>query len=286
MSKSELTYKRHKLSEIWGDMPAPEFSKLKADIKKNGILNPIIVIEDGDEVFVLDGWHRYKAALAIGADCPESGWSPEDGSPVDLVLSANLHRRNLTPKQRALAVVKCRKFKKAGRPKATPSTSQGTPSPEQQLELPASTAEMAAEAQVSPRTITDARAVEDAGLSDAVTSGDKTLADAAAEARGTPAKKKAAKKKAKKKAAMGPQAVEPDQALEDAISQRDEALDRLSFVDGEKSPVSATREKKFREYRTIIVALKSDLAVAKKKFNESERENKALRKKIAKLEKD
>ena len=279
MANQKMKYARHPLSLVWGNMPGPEFLKLKKDIKKNGVLFPITVIEEeqpaGKETLVLDGWHRYRACCELGIDCPEDGWSPEDSSPASLVLSANLHRRNLTPSQRAAAVVACRKWKKPGRPVQTPP-SPGTQEPP---ESGASIAEMASEAQVSKRTISDAKAAQEAGMGQEVLSGQRSASEAAAS---TPGRKKAKKKKAaKKRAAIGASgAVNIEKSLEKALKERNDYKEKLDFMEKEGSPVSATRQKTFDTQRTLIKSLKADLATVKKKYNAAEAENKDLRKAV------
>ena len=280
MANQKMKYTRHPLSIVWGDMPGPEYKKLKADIKKNGVLFPITVIEEeqptGKETLVLDGWHRYRACCELGIDCPEDGWSAEDSSPASLVLSANLHRRNLTPSQRAAAVVACRKWKKPGRPQTAPADPPSTEASPPE-ETSASIAEMAKEAQVSQRTISDAKAAQEAGMGQEVLSGQRSASEAAAS---TPARKKAKKKKAaKKRAAIGASgAVNIEKSLEKALKERNNYKEKLDFMEKEGSPVSATRQKTFDTQRALIKSLKADLAAAKKKYNAAEAENKDLRK--------
>lgn len=89
---------------IAADFPRPtdeEFQALLNDIKQNGQQEPILVFQKK----VLDGWSRYRA-------CRELKITPKmkeyDGivPPEVLVDSFNLHRRHLTPAQRAAYAVK------------------------------------------------------------------------------------------------------------------------------------------------------------------------------------
>ena len=93
---------RHPYSKIFGDMPEEEYEALKADIKENGFQNTVIWLYEGK---VLDGWHRHKVAVEAGVDGLEYA-EFRDGSPLEFVASVNIHRRHLTPAQRAVIVVK------------------------------------------------------------------------------------------------------------------------------------------------------------------------------------
>jgi hypothetical protein len=55
------------------------------------------VLLDG---MVLDGWHRYLACAKAGVEFKAMNFDGAD--PVAFVISRNLHRRHLTPSQRAL----------------------------------------------------------------------------------------------------------------------------------------------------------------------------------------
>jgi len=71
-----------------------EFAALKADIKANGVLHPVLVDENGS---VLDGRHRLK----IDKNAPRKvieGLSPAEKEA--LVFRANFTRRNLSPDQK------------------------------------------------------------------------------------------------------------------------------------------------------------------------------------------
>lgn len=89
-----------------------EFEELKESIRKHGLRQPVVV-HNGT---VIDGRNRLLAWQAIHehgdggrADAPpppQVEWQPSDGETVaDFVISANIHRRHLTPSQRAAAAV-------------------------------------------------------------------------------------------------------------------------------------------------------------------------------------
>ena len=86
---------------------------LTADVAENGWRDgsaPIIVrTGKGDTVMIVDGWHRYLAFKATGK-LEELQYTVIDGLDgegcLDLALSANLHRRNMTPEMVALVLTR------------------------------------------------------------------------------------------------------------------------------------------------------------------------------------
>ena len=108
-------YERHPLSAVWGDMPAEQFEDLKADIKANGLRDPILIY-DG---MVLDGWHRYRALVENGIDTHgnrrllrvfEVPNAKNDLAAASLVISKNAHRRHMKPGERAAAILKSKRL--------------------------------------------------------------------------------------------------------------------------------------------------------------------------------
>ena len=68
-------------------------------------MDPLIRMHEGK---VLDGWHRYAAALALNIvrKLMFMNWDEEkEGSVVAFVAARNLERRHMTPGQRAQSVV-------------------------------------------------------------------------------------------------------------------------------------------------------------------------------------
>lgn len=88
----------HPLCLLFPRMLEPEFEALKADIKINGLHQPIVV--HGGQV--LDGGNRYRACLELGIEPPTVQYAGDD--PIGFVMSANMHRRHLTPGQQAVIV--------------------------------------------------------------------------------------------------------------------------------------------------------------------------------------
>lgn len=111
-----MNYQLHPLCTLFPRMVGAEFDALCSDIKANGLRSPV-VIHDG---MILDGGNRYRACLEVGIapDVVEF-----DGiNIVSFVLSANLHRRHMTPGQQAAIVASAQDWNKAqsvGNPKLT-----------------------------------------------------------------------------------------------------------------------------------------------------------------------
>jgi len=90
-------YDYHDAANLFPLMNGEEFDALVADIRTHGQLEPI-VLYDGR---ILDGRNRYLACQQLGIEpkvCVYQGTL----SPVEFVISRNLHRRHLTSSQRAV----------------------------------------------------------------------------------------------------------------------------------------------------------------------------------------
>jgi len=85
-----------KAAEIFPLMGEVEFQALKEDIQRNGQREPVVLYQDR----ILDGRNRYRACRELGVEVKSVEWAGE-GSPVDFVVSMNLHRRHLNETQRA-----------------------------------------------------------------------------------------------------------------------------------------------------------------------------------------
>jgi hypothetical protein len=81
--------RRHWAASIFPEMSPQEFDALKEDIRLNGLLGEIVLLDDE----VLDGWHRLRACRELGID---PRFRQHQGSdPLGYVLSMNLRRRHL-----------------------------------------------------------------------------------------------------------------------------------------------------------------------------------------------
>ena len=155
------TLKRHELSSVFGDMPETDFENLVKSVEPDGFMDSLIRVLDGK---VLDGWHRYQAALSLNLvrKLMFMAWDDEkDGNAIAFVSARNLERRHLTASQRGQIVVSLNeRFAWGGDRSKTPNGVLKT------------TSELAAQAKVGKSTIDRAVKVEKAGKSEAVISGE------------------------------------------------------------------------------------------------------------------
>ena len=98
----------HPLCEVFPEITGEEFDALVADVKANGLREPIKLF-DGQ---VLDGRNRYRACLAAGVEPIFTG-AEFTGDIASYVLSLNLHRRQMSKAQSAAVVAKITDWSKA-----------------------------------------------------------------------------------------------------------------------------------------------------------------------------
>jgi hypothetical protein len=87
----------HPAAECFPLLGLQELKELADDIKKNGLIQPITLL-DG---LVLDGRNRAKGCASRGVQIRTEDWKGDD--PVAFVISLNLRRRHLTAGQLAMA---------------------------------------------------------------------------------------------------------------------------------------------------------------------------------------
>lgn len=97
--------KWHPYADIFPWMEGEPYEALKADIAKNGVLEPVVFL-DG---YILDGRNRYMAARDLGIEYPRVEYTGND--PLGYVVSLNLTRRHLNEGQRANAAAKVANLK-------------------------------------------------------------------------------------------------------------------------------------------------------------------------------
>ena len=157
------TLKRHELSSVFGDMAEEDFENLVKSVEQDGFMDPLIRVLDGK---ILDGWHRYQAALSLNLvrKLMFMAWDDEkEGNAIAFVSARNLERRHLTASQRGQIVVFLNeRFGWGGDRSKTPDDALKTK------------ADLATEANVGASTIDRAVKVEKLGKSEAVISGEKT----------------------------------------------------------------------------------------------------------------
>jgi ParB-like chromosome segregation protein Spo0J len=108
----ETTRQFHPVAELFPLLTGDAFRSLVADIKENGLREPILEDADGR---ILDGRNRYLACLQAGVAPRFVRWLDE-GSPAALALSRNLHRRHLNESQRALLAARLAALPAGGAP--------------------------------------------------------------------------------------------------------------------------------------------------------------------------
>jgi ParB-like chromosome segregation protein Spo0J len=96
----ELRLEFHPLSNTFPMMPEDELAEMIADIRKNGLQQPIVLFEGQ----ILDGRNRYLAGLKAGVALRTAEYEGSD--PMAFVVSANLHRRHLTQAQKKEVIEK------------------------------------------------------------------------------------------------------------------------------------------------------------------------------------
>ena len=167
-------FQRHELSAIFGDMPDPDYKSLLESVQRDGFIENIIKLLDGE---ILDGWHRYRAAqdLNLLRKLRFQVWNPDehrDGDPKAFVLARNIERRHLGASQRAqIAVVFNERFGHGG-------DRSESKQPNGHLKT---RKELAKQANVGEGTIGRAVQVEKAGQSETVIAGKKTASKVIAE---------------------------------------------------------------------------------------------------------
>ena len=99
--------KKHKLATLFPEITGQDFIDLVADIKANGLRQPIITL-DGE---ILDGVNRSNACRQAKVTPRYEEYKGTD--PEAFVISQNLSRRHLTTSQRAMIAAKLSECKNA-----------------------------------------------------------------------------------------------------------------------------------------------------------------------------
>jgi hypothetical protein len=95
-----MAYTYHPFADVFPLLEGDDFAKLLEDIREHGQREPVILY-DGK---ILDGRNRYRACLELGIPPRfDHSKASTDDEALRESVSRNLHRRHLTPTQRALA---------------------------------------------------------------------------------------------------------------------------------------------------------------------------------------
>lgn len=148
-------FTQHPLSAAFPAMSETELQALVLDITQNGQREHGVIY--GGQI--IDGWHRYQACQCAGVEFQFTELELSQ-DPVTFVKSRNLHRRHLTDSQRAAAVVACVEWATVGKPANREPGS-----------LLQTREQMANDADVSIKTIQQAKTAHAAGLGEAVRDG-------------------------------------------------------------------------------------------------------------------
>lgn len=216
--KSEFTL--HPLCTLFPRMEGAEFDALVADIQANGQREPIVMHQG----MVLDGGNRFRACIRAGVEPITVEFAGENI--VSFVLSANLHRRHLSPGQQAAIVASAQDWAKA-QSRGGDRGNQHGPSQSQSVDF-ASVEQRAAASGVSRVTQMKADKVAraDPELAKKVGLGEVSLPDAVAQVTGKP-----------KKAAPIPKVEEP---LDDEGADQDDIVEALLAENAQLKEENAT----------------------------------------------
>lgn len=94
----------HPVADLFPLMEGPESEALVADIKENGLRQPIVLYEGK----ILDGRNRYEACIKAKVEPEYEQWDGK-GSPWAYVWSMNAERRHLEQDQKAAIGIKCKR---------------------------------------------------------------------------------------------------------------------------------------------------------------------------------
>lgn len=119
-------YEVHPFADAFPLIDGEEFTELVADIKRNGLREPIVLT--ADRKTLVDGRNRYRACEVARVDPVERVLSARysDAMILDLIVSANLARRHLNPGQRAMVALEYEKAIAASRHVGLPKDTDRT----------------------------------------------------------------------------------------------------------------------------------------------------------------
>jgi ParB-like chromosome segregation protein Spo0J len=185
-------YSVHPAADLFPMMPEDQFEALVEDIRSQGLRENITLLAETGEI--LDGRNRYQACIAAGVEPQFSDRA--ERNPVTFVLTKNLHRRHLTPSQRAAVAVdalpmyeaeaaerRAQAARRAANERPRDESGkliqdkENLPEPGPKINAPQATDEVASTLQVSGRQVRDAKKIkaEDPELFEEVKAGELTV---------------------------------------------------------------------------------------------------------------
>jgi hypothetical protein len=94
----------HAAAALFPETTGADYAAIKADIKQQGQLHPIITVGEGADIKVLAGRTRQSACIELGI---EPKYQPYQGNdPIAFVIGDNIHRRHLTAEQKRDLIAK------------------------------------------------------------------------------------------------------------------------------------------------------------------------------------
>jgi ParB-like chromosome segregation protein Spo0J len=194
-------YEQHPIGAAWPALSDEDFQKLVDSIESIGILEKITVYEGK----ILDGWHRYRACTELRVkNIPMVEYEGND--PGGFVIAKNDARRHEDKSQRAFAIAETLDIcEKSGRPSRYVDSNK----PGKIAGL--TTADAAAIAGVSERTMREAKAVTKAEseVKEAVKAGEMSVSEAAKLSKLPPEEQRAAVSAPKERKPKVPKAPKP-----------------------------------------------------------------------------
>ena len=166
---------RHSLSQACGNLPTAAREELAKRVNQSGSVRTIPTL---DGRILLD-WELYNIALDLGLPVRLEKFQGHD--PVAFVVVHHLRHPRWDDGQRAVIAVRLHAWREPGRPEKPVHSTDLSPCLDGSVSTPAApatTAEMAEAALVSPTFITRAKRVHELGLSEAVISGDLKFREA------------------------------------------------------------------------------------------------------------
>lgn len=109
-----MDYQLHELSTLYPGMTGEEYEALRLDIRKNGLMNPVVLWRENEaqDWAIIDGRHRALACDDLGIE-PKYEYVNGTVDPVQYVISANSTRRHLSQSQLGMVAAKLRERKLA-----------------------------------------------------------------------------------------------------------------------------------------------------------------------------
>lgn len=211
----------HPACAVFPLIVGPEFDELVADVKRNGLLEPIWRNREG---LIIDGRNRFRACEQAGVTPIYRTWDGPESGLVEFVCAMNIHRRHLDESQRGMIAAKLANIPLGGNQHVVGGS----------IDLPTVTQTEAAELlKVGTATVKRARAVLDRGTPElvrAVEKGEVSVSAAAARVAPLP-KEKRAKMLAEISSRKLPKDSVHEQALDDLLEFLVDWLARFGHVE-------------------------------------------------------